>query len=114
MAEYTTDAIYDTIILSRQIQPIEEKMGWAISDVIAKLFEEAGEFSEAVQIERGMINKKREYDAPFYEAADSMICIIDALSRLYPSRSPSQICTLLHHALRRKGGIWKNKMDAAQ
>lgn len=114
--EFDNDPIYDTIKLSRELQPIAEDMDWSISDVLAKVTEELGEFSEAVQIERGKLKKKkRVLDAPFYEAADVMQCLLDALSRLYPDRSPAQICILVHHALRSKDMKWENglRLEAA-
>jgi len=107
--EYENDALYATIKLSRKLQPVAEANDWSISDVLSKAIEELGEFSEAVQIERGkMKNKMKKLDAPFYEAADVMQCILDTLSRLHPNKSPAQICTLLYHALRSKDKKWEN------
>jgi len=110
MEQDQKSGIYSLIELSREIQPMEEEANWDISDVIVKLMEETGEFAEAVQITRGKINKNQEKFAEFYEAADVIICIIDALSRLHPDMSTTNIHTFLNYCFRKKGKIWLEKM----
>jgi len=105
--EFDNDPLYDTFIISRKTQPDAEADDWSISDVLAKLAEESGEYTEAIQIERGkMPHKEKEPDAAFYEAADVITCLVDGLARTYPNKSPAQLCILLHHAIRKKGKVW--------
>ena len=108
MPEHENDALYNTIKLSRKLRPFAEQAEWSIADVLTKATEELGEFSEAVQIERGKFpHKTRELDAPFYEAADLIQCVMDVLSRLYSTKSPAEICTLVHHAINSKNVKWE-------
>jgi len=109
---FEREAMYETIRDSRKLQPLAEADGWEISDVLAKATEELGEFSEAVQIERGKItNKPRELDAPFHEAADVIICMMDALARLYPEKPASEIYVCVLYGLDRKRAKWVNKVQ---
>lgn len=109
---FEREPIFEAIRDSRKLQPLAEADGWGIGDVIAKSTEELGEFSEAVQIERGKItNKPRELDAPFHEAADVIICMVDALARIYPNKSASEIYVSLLAGVDRKRGIWVNKVQ---
>jgi len=111
MPEHINDAMFDTIKLSRELQPLNEAVDWTIADSQIKITEEVGEFAEAVMIERGKItNKPRIMDAPFYEAADSIQCILDVLARVYPNMSPAQLCTLVHHAINKKNEKWAAKV----
>lgn len=112
MPEYENELLYDIIKLSRKIQPLAEELDWSIADILAKMTEEVGEFAEAVQIERGKLSyKNKELEAPFYEAADAIICMVNTLARLYPKKSPAQVYTLLHHGIKKKANLWEQQMD---
>lgn len=112
MPEYENELLHDIIKLSREIQPLAEQLDWSIADVLAKMTEETGEFAEAVQVERGkMPYKNKELEAPFYEAADAIICIVNILARLYPKKSPAQVYTLLHHGIKKKSKSWEKRMS---
>lgn len=112
MPEYENELLHDIIKLSRKIQPMAEELDWSIADILAKMTEEIGEFAEAVQVERGKLpHKNKELEAPFYEAADAIICIVNVLARLYPKKSPAQVYTLLHHGIKKKSNIWEQRMN---
>lgn len=107
--EFDNDPLYDTILESRKLRPLVEAAEWSISDVLTKLTEETGEFAEAIQIERGkMSHKEQELDAPFYEFGDVITCLVDALARTYPDKSPAQLCILIHHAIRKTTKVWSD------
>ena len=90
--EMLTACLYDTILKSRELQPLSAAYGWSIGDVLSQLLQEGGEFSEAIMIENGKLpHKEGEHDGDFLEAADVINCTIDALSKTRPSMSPAQI-----------------------
>lgn len=86
-----------------------EDVSWSIPDVLAKSIEELGEFSEAVQVERGLINKECPSNEEFREAADVMICMIDILCKLNPHMTEDDIYNELNAAITKKTNKWENK-----
>lgn len=109
---FTGEAIFETITLSRKIQPKADAVGWDLGDVLAKCTEELGEFSEAIQIKRGkMPHKEAVHNADVDEAADVLICVLDALARSYPDKPPSELHTMLSSALIKKGAKWESYYD---
>jgi len=102
--------IYDICMTSRRIEPYARSQGWSISDVLVKTMEEVGEYSEAIQIERGKMppHKTQELNAPFDEAADVYITVIDGLCRTYPNKSLAEITTMLEHSCRKKCTKWES------
>ena len=86
---------------------------WTASDLIAKLFEEGGEFSEACMIKLGKLSTKTA-ETPiddFYEAADMIICILDLLIKINPELSKGVAIKGLTFALEQKTEKWKNKIE---
>lgn len=110
---FSGEAIYETIKESRRIEHKAKALNWEISDVISKSIEELGEFSEASMIKQGKIrNKTMEHmEAPFDEASDVIICLVDALARLYPEKASSEIYCILMYWLNKKCSKWTNKVD---
>lgn len=53
--------------------------------VLAKLLEEAGEFAQASLAKNGDINPKKlkHPEQVFEEAADTIICVLDTIGRIY-------------------------------
>lgn len=97
---------------SRSIEDKAKAMGWSVSDVLSKSIEELGEFSEATQIERGKItNKPRKENETFFEAADVMICVIDALARTHKNMTETEICENLKDAVTVKIDKWVSKVE---
>ena len=109
---FEREALFEAIRNSRKLQVLLEAEGWEVGDVLAKATEELGEFSEAVQIARGKItNKTQDVDEPFCEAADVIICMVDALARIYPEKPASEIYVLLLSSVDRKCAKWVNKVE---
>ena len=110
-AEMMNTAMYDLIIKSRELQPIDEELGWGVGDVLAQLLQEGGEFSEQVMIRAGKLPyKEPEFDGVFLEAADVIVCVIDAVAKMYPNDSPAMVLTKLSNAMNRKGIKWEGKV----
>ena len=112
MALFDKESIYEIIKASKEITPLAEQDGWTISDVIVKLNEETGEFAEASLIKQGKITSKGsfEYEADYEEAADVIICVVDALTRLNPETNQAFIYTKLLKHLDQKRAKWVNKV----
>lgn len=93
--------------LSRDVQELSEQRGWYVSEVLNKSMEELGEFSEAVQISRGIITNKvgEEFDV-IEEGADVIACVLDVIQRMYPTFTPERIHKLLSSYLLRKTVGW--------
>lgn len=110
---FSREAIYEMLLESKRIEDKARELGWEVAEIIAQSTQEMGEFSEASMIKNGTIrHKELEHDNhPFEEAADTMICIMDALSRLYPHMPASQVyCTFLYW-MTRKTDKWVNKVE---
>jgi hypothetical protein len=100
-------ALYETIKASRKVQDKNEAIGWSTTAVLAKMMEECGEFSEATLIAMGLTrHKEMEVDDPLLEAADVIICLMDALQRLYPKKAPDELYVSLSAAIDRKRERW--------
>lgn len=106
------EAVYETIKNAKAIKPMAEALEWGVSDVLAKSIEELGEFSTACLIKQGKIRDKiLEHDyQPFEEAADTMICMLDAITRLYPNMAASEIYILFLHYVDSKRKKWVDKV----
>lgn len=94
---YKHDSIYRTLLKARKSAGVTRNA----SDVMCNLATEFGQFSEAVQVERGIVTRDDalELNASISEGADMIICILDVLAKTHPNRSPSEICTLLHREI---------------
>jgi NTP pyrophosphatase (non-canonical NTP hydrolase) len=105
-------AVFEVIRKSRELEPYVQKDGWTISDGLAKLNEETGEFAEATLIKTGKITNKGpfKYGSDFEEAADSIICIVDTITRLNPDLDPMFVYTELLAAIDKKSQKWVNKV----
>ena len=109
--EMYTTSLYDLIKKSRIVQPLDVDLGWTIGDVLAQLLQETGEFSEQVMIRAGKLpHKEPEHEGVFLEAADAINCIVDAVAKLYPNDSPSEVLTKLSNAIDKKSDIWVDKV----
>lgn len=98
--------IEETIKASREMSH-----KWTPADILAKLLEETGEFSAAIQTERGVLNKQREHrEHTFEEAADSFICILDALAETHKDISEEKVLQLLEKWIRLKREKWIVKL----
>lgn len=85
---------------------------WSPSDRIAKLFEEGGELSEAVQIKNGKLkHKERKEDNDFEECADVIQCALDALCSVNLDMSETEIVDKLIYFIKMKNIKWKNAID---
>ena len=109
---FSREAIYEMIKNARAIKPMAEALGWQVSDILAKSVEELGEFSTACLIKQGKIrNKTLEHaDQPFDEAADVMICLLDAITRLYPDMPASEVYILFLCYVDKKRAKWVDKV----
>ena len=109
--EMQTTCLYDLILRSRQLQPIDNDLGWVIGDVIAQATQELGEFSEQVMIKEGKLpHKTPESYGVFLEAADVIICVVDAVAKQHPNMSPAQVLSHLGWAINKKGDKWTEKV----
>ena len=106
------EPVYETIKNAKAIEPIAEALEWKVSDILAKSMEELGEFSTACLIKQGKIrNKTLEHDhQPFEEAADVLICMLDAITRLYPNMAASEVYPLFLYWIDKKRQKWVDKV----
>ena len=110
-SEMLTACLYDLIRTSRGMQPYDVVVGWTIGDTIAQATQELGEFSEQVMISAGKIpHKEAEYNGIAYEAADVIICVIDAYTKQHPDESPAALLQKLSAAIDKKSEKWKVKV----
>ena len=100
--------IFNNIIaLGRTVDP--EK--WTPSDVLAKLLEEAGELSTAIQIKRGKMPSKTQDDGEeIDECADVINCAIDAISQVNRELSTDEIINKLMNSLIKKNMKWASRI----
>lgn len=109
MSKTFLDAISNIVDISDKHEFPEN---WTQSDLIAKLFEEGGEFSEACMIKNGKLSTKKpktEVD-DFLEAADMIICILDLLKKNNPELSKGETIYILGLALETKTTKWYEKL----
>lgn len=76
----------------------------------SKTMEELGEFSEALLHKLGHLPHKTMKEPIEGEAADVIICIIDALTGAYPELTPTQLNDMLMHQLNLKSQKWSSVM----
>lgn len=76
----------------------------------AKIMEELGEFSEALLHKLGHLPHKEMKEPIEGEAADVIICVIDALAGAYPDLSADELTLILEIQLRKKSNKWKTVM----
>jgi NTP pyrophosphatase (non-canonical NTP hydrolase) len=104
--------------IGQKVDPI----AWTQQDILSKLFEEGGEFSRAIQIKIGKINREQPDYEDFDECADVIICAVDALARangLHNMLNDENNCIdqqtnlfikKLAEALSRKSAKWEKKI----
>jgi len=105
------DPVYDVLKKSKDLIPFAEAVDWTISDTFTKGIEEFGEFSEACMIRLGKLKTKDPVtdDDIVAEAADITICILDALARVLPNKSASELFVLFGYMLEKKSDKWVSK-----
>jgi hypothetical protein len=70
---------------TRQFEPM------SATELALKGSEESGEFASAVLVETGAIRHKSLKEPSFGEAADTILCMVSALAKLYPDMSPEEV-----------------------
>jgi NTP pyrophosphatase (non-canonical NTP hydrolase) len=109
MAISTLDHVMQDIV---RVGRTADPKRWLPSDVLAKLFEEGGELSTAVQIKNGKLPLKSQEDGEeFDECADVINCAIDAVSQVNRDLSPDEIINRIKDSLIRKNKKWKAAID---
>lgn len=76
----------------------------------AKTMEELGEFSEALLHKLGHLPHKVMKEPIEGEAADVIICVIDALAGAYPELSADELSDMLKAQLKKKSQKWVSVM----
>lgn len=76
----------------------------------AKTMEELGEFSEALLHKLGHLPHKTMKEPIEGEAADIIICVIDALAGAYPELTPNELAAILTTQLSIKSQKWVRVM----
>lgn len=110
-SEMLTSCLYDLIAKSKAVQPLNDAIGWNAADTLSQLLQEAGELSEQIMIREGKLpHKEAEPRGDFLESADTIICVVDALSNQNPTHSPAQILVQLAWAIDKKSDIWVEKV----
>ena len=72
--------------------------------LVAELFEEGGEFAEAMLKENGYLrHKEKEFEGPMGEAADIINVVIGALTANYPEKTPEELTSELLTSFIKKG-----------
>lgn len=77
--------------LARVVTQTREFEPMTATELALKGSEESGEFSCAVLVETGAIRHKSLKEPTFGEAADTILCQVSALAKLYPDMSPAEI-----------------------
>ena len=84
---------------------------WLPSDVLAKLAEECGELSKAVQIKNGKLPSKTQPDGEeIEECADVINCAIDAISQVNRDLTDEELLRRLIAAMLKKNKKWESVM----
>ena len=110
--EMLTGCLYDLILKVREVQPSDESLGWTIGDTMAQSIQELGEFSEQVMISEGKLqHKEAEYNGVALEAADVIICVMDAYVKQLPNESSSSLLQKLSNAMDKKSVKWIEKVE---
>lgn len=78
----------------------------------AKIMEELGEFSEALLHKLGHLPHKTMKEPIEGEAADVIICVVDALAGVYPSLNADELYEMLQLQLSKKSDKWVKVMHA--
>jgi NTP pyrophosphatase (non-canonical NTP hydrolase) len=109
MAISTLDHVMQDIVrVGRTVDPAL----WTPADVLAKLLEEGGELSTAVQIKNGKLPTKTQEDGEeFDECADVINCAVDAVSQVNRDLSPEEIIDRIRDSLVQKNKKWKAGID---
>lgn len=76
----------------------------------AKTMEELGEFSEALLHKLGHLPHKTMKEPIEGEAADVIICIVDALAGAYPELTADELSDMLKAQLKKKAQKWVTVM----
>jgi NTP pyrophosphatase (non-canonical NTP hydrolase) len=77
-----------------------------------KLGEEFGEFSEALLHSQGLLPHKEMKEPLVGEAADVIICTLDALAGAHPDWAPEYLIDRLNEQLDKKSDKWLRVMRA--
>ena len=77
-----------------------------------KTMEELGEFSEALLHKLGHLPHKEMKEPIEGEAADVILCIIDALAGAYPEMTAEGLTSMLEWQLAKKSQKWEKVMAA--
>lgn len=107
------DAFQKIMGLGKESLDIEQ---WTASEVLCKLFEEGGELSTAMLIETGKMPHKqlKQPDEVYEEAADVIICVLDALAKIYPDQEDNITINKLLNWLYTKMKKWNDKVLVPQ
>lgn len=120
------DELHNELLKIVRVGQQVDPAAWNQQDIISKLFEEGGEFSRAIQIKVGKINREQPDTEDFDECADVIICTIDALARangLHDMENDENNCLdeqtnlfikKLCEALARKRTKWEKKIIRKQ
>ena len=109
--EMLTTCLYDLIVKSKEVQPLNKDIGWTLSDTLAQLLQEAGELSEEIMIRQGKLpHKTPKPNGDFLECADTIICAVDALATQNPTYSAAQLMSQLSWAIDKKSNKWVDKV----
>lgn len=102
------DVMVEIINTGRIVDPVK----WTPAQAVAKLFEEGGELSEAVQVVKGDLIKDKGITAEdiFLEGADVIMCAVDVVSQMNLDLSPEEIIERLMAATMTKLPGWKAKI----
>ena len=101
--------VFNIIDCGREVDPVK----WTVADAIAKLAEEAGEFSQAIQTKVGKLKKNLPPNSDFEEGADVVMCAIDVLSQANLDKTPEEIIEGLTKAIAKKIPKWREKVYEA-
>lgn len=103
------DVMAEIINIGRIVDPVK----WTPANAVAKLFEEGGELSEAVQVVNGDLvkdNKNITAEDVFLEGADVIMCTVDVVSQMNLDLSPDEVIERLMAATMTKLPGWKAKI----
>lgn len=79
------DQLARVVTQTRELEPM------TATELALKGSEESGEFSCAVLVETGAIRHKALKEPAFGEAADTILCMVSSLAKLYPEMSPAEV-----------------------
>lgn len=88
---FTTDIPGFEAQLARVVAQTREEEPMTATELALKGSEESGEFSCAVLVETGAIRHKSLKEPAFGEAADTILCMVSSLAKLYPDMTPEEV-----------------------